>query len=608
MKTGKREKGKGKREEGGSPGIENTRQETRPGVENTRQETGVLRTQNAGVLPAAKSCLYAKGFQRKIAASAGRPFPAGCFQHPDTRWQLPALLLALLLLLPGCKKKTAEAGGADDAAAAPVAVELMTAKTQTIDATVSGQGILAPGQGATARVAASVAGRITQVLVREGDRVKAGQIIAIVDNRPQQAQEKSAGFALTTSEAQARQSELTARAAASDQQQAVKAAQAALDAAKVDRANAVRGAITALKAAQTDEARVKAGARPQEIAQSVSAVAQADATRKRAQTERDRVQFLFDKGIAPRRQLDDAETALTVAEAALTAAQQAESLIRAGARPEELRAAELRTQQAQEAFNAAETGGDAKVRQAEAALEQARKTALTVAARNQDAIAANQAVAQKRADLSAARATAQYAQVRAPLSGVVSRRMLGPGDMADVTIPILEITNPTSVNLVANLTAEDGRQVRPGMPAKITPSDAPEISTSGQVISVGQVDPATNLLSVRIAINGNAGRIKAGEFATAEITVRHAVNVVAVPKQAIVTREEKSVVYAIDGENTAHQKEVKIGAEQNGNVEILSGLKAGEKIAKLGQYELSDGAKVKEAEKEAPEAAASKEP
>ena len=514
----------------------------------------------------------------------------------------PLLLALLILLLPGCRKKAAEESGADDAAA-PVAVELMTAKTQTIDATVTGQGTLAPGQGATARVAASIAGRITQVMVREGDRVTAGQIVALVDNRPQQAQEKSAGFALTTSEAQARQSELTARAADSDQREAVKAALATLDAAKVDRANAVQGAITALKAAQTDEARVRAGARPQEIAQSVSAVAQADATRKRAQTERDRVQFLFDKGIAPRRQLDDADTALTVAESALTAAQQAESLVRAGARAEDLRAAGLRTQQAQEALGAAETGGDAKIRQAETALEQARKTALSVAARKQDAVAANQAVSQKRADFAAARATAQYAEVRAPFAGIVSRRMLNPGDAADTTIPILEISNPTSINLVANLTSEDGRQVRPGMPAKITPSDTPGISVSGQVISVGQVDPNTNLLAVRIAISGNAARIKAGEFATAEITVRHDVNAVAVPKQALVTREEKSVVYAVDADNTAHQKEVKIGAEQNGNVEILSGLKAGERIAKLGQYELSDGAKVKEAEKEAPEAA-----
>ena len=66
----------------------------------------------------------------------------------------------------------------------------------------------------------------------------------------------------------------------------------------------------------------------------------------------------------------------------------------------------------------------------------------------------------------------------------------------------------------------------------------------------------------------------------------------------------------IDADNVAHQREIKRGAEQDGNVEILSGLKAGEKIAKLGQYELSDGAKVKEAEKEAekdaPDSAAAK--
>ena len=509
------------------------------------------------------------------------------------------LLLLLLVTLSGCKKKAAEDALPEDAAAAPVAVEWMTAKAQTIDATVSGQGTLTPGQGATARVAASVAGRLLKVNFREGDRVRAGEIVAVVDNRPQQAQTASAGYALTTSEAQARQSELTAQAAASDQREAVEAAQLALDAARVDRANAVRGAVTAVKAAETDEARVKAGARPQEIAQAVSAVAQADATRRRAETERNRVQFLFEKGIAPKRQLDDAETALTVAGSALTAAQQAESLVRAGARAEEIQAAELRTQAARDAQYAAENGGAAKIQQAQAALEQARKTALTVAARRQDAIAAQRGVAQKRADFAAARATAGYAEVRAPLDGVVSRRLLNAGDAADATTPILEITNPQAVNLAANFTAEDGRQIRAGMSAKISPADSPEISVSGQVLSVGQVDPTTNLLAVRIALNGNANRIKAGEFATAEITIRHNINVVAVPKQAIVSREDKSVVYVIDADNVAHQREIKRGAEQDGNVEILSGLKAGEKIAKLGQYELSDGAKVKQAETDA---------
>ena len=395
-------------------------------------------------------------------------------------------MLAVLLLFPGCKKKAADAGGDDAGPAAPVAVEVMTAKTQTIDATVSGQGTLTPGQGATARVAASVAGRLLKVNVREGDRVSAGQIVAVVDNRPQQAQTQSAGFALTTSEAQARQSELTATAAASDQREAVKAAQAALDAAKVDRANSVQAAATALKSAQTDEARIKAGARPQEIAQAASAVAQANATRNRAQTERDRVQFLFDKGIAPKRQLDDAETALAVAESALTASQQAESLTRAGARTEEIRAAELRTQSAREAETAAETGGAAKIRQAEAALEQARKTALTVAARRQDALAAQRGVAQKRADFDAARATAGYAEVRAPLDGVVSRRLLNPGDAADTTTPILEITNPAAVNLLANFAAEDGRQIRPGMSAKIRPPTRRKLRFPGRFSASGR--------------------------------------------------------------------------------------------------------------------------
>ncbi len=509
------------------------------------------------------------------------------------------VLLASLGGLAGCRRgaSSAEAAKPDAPEAAPVTVEMATAEIRPMAATVSAQGTLAPGQGAVAHVAATTAGRLVSVLVREGDRVTAGQTVAVVDNRVGQAQARSAASALTVSQAQARQSELSVRALETDQANGVRLALLTLQAALLDRDSAIQQARTALLASQTDLQKTQAGARPQEIAQSEQAVAQALATRDRAASEVQRVQFLNDRGIAPRRQLDDAQTALAVANAALTSAQQQTSLVRAGARAEDLRASELRVQQARETLAQAQASGAAKVAQAQAGLRQARASALQVDARRQEALAAQDTIAQKRADLSAAQTAAQTADLRAPISGVVTRRALNPGDSADTTTPVLEITDTRALNLIASLPAEEGAKVRVGMTGQVVSQDAPGRTFAGRVLSVGQIDPQTNLLAVRVAVANVQGALRAGAFATIDIVTRTNPRAVTVPRQAIVAKEGKPVVFTIGADNVAHQKAVATGAEQGGNVEILTGLNAGERVIRLGQYELADGAKVQEAGK-----------
>src|SRR5262249_31943148 len=158
----------------------------------------------------------------------------------------------------------------------------------------------------------------------------------------------------------------------------------------------------------------------------------------------------------------------------------------------------------------------------------------------------------------AAQATAGYAELRAPLSGIVTRRALNPGDLADTTTPVVEITDPRALNLLANLPAEDGMKARAGMPARVTTPDAPGKTFGGRVVSVGQVDPQTNLLTVRIGVHGAGLRV--GSFAAAEIVLHTEARAIVVPKQAVVTHEDKSVVFVVGPDNVAHQKEVVTGA------------------------------------------------
>jgi HlyD family secretion protein len=503
------------------------------------------------------------------------------------------VLFALVAALTGCGRSSDPAAASDTPETKPVTVAVAAAVVRPVESIVSAPGTLAPGQGATARVAAVVAGRLVEVRVREGDRVVAGETLAVVDSRPQAAQARSAAAALTVAEAQARQADLAARAAASDQRSAVHQAQLALNAARLDRDNSVKQARIALSTAETDLGKLRAGARPQEIAQADLVVHQGRATRDRAATELERIQYLFGQGIAAQRQLDDAKTALAVANATLESAQQQASLVRAGTRPEDLHAAELRLEQAREALSQAGTSGRSRVEQARATLHQAEQGALQVATRQQEARAMHEAEHQKQADLAAAQAVAGYATLRSPLSGIVSRRALNPGDMADPATPVVEVTDSRTLNLLANLPAEDGVKVRRGMAVRVTATELPGRSFMGRVVSVGQVDPQTNLLAVRIGVANPTGRLNVGTFATAEIILRTDPRAVVVPKEAVITREGKSVVFVVGHDDVAHQKEVTLGAEQEAMIQILHGVAPGDSVIRRGEYELPDGAKVR---------------
>lgn len=504
----------------------------------------------------------------------------------------PALSLLLVSLIVGCKSEPPAAEG--DKHPEDVAVETVAAENRTMEVTVTAQGTLAPAQGAFARVAAQTPGRLVSVLAREGQFVTAGQVIAMIDSRAQHAQTKSASAALAASLAQQTSAALAVRASAADQASGVHLAELTLKSAQAERDSSVLQAETALQAAQTDLQKTRAGARPQEIAQAVQAVNQATATRSRAAAELDRVRFLFEKGIDSRRQLDDAETALSVADSALASAKESESLVRAGARQEDLRAAEIRVTQARQALDLARTSGAARVSQAEAALIQARQAALQVAVKRQDARAAEQLADQKRAELATAQAGLALTSVRSPFSGTVTRRMLNSGDSADPTTPILELSENGSLNLIANVLPAEGARLKIGMSARITSADIPGVTFPGQVLSIGQIDPQTNLMTVRISVDNARGTLRSGLFVTAEIVVQTLHNAITVPKQAIVTREGKSIVFIVGPDNIAHMREVTAGVEQGGRVALSKGAAAGDNVIRLGQYEIAEGQKVHE--------------
>jgi HlyD family secretion protein len=633
------------------------------------------------------------------------------------KWLVPASILvgcvALVLFIHARRapstpatETTVTTENADKKDETPVAVTTTRASIHPMETVVLVQGVLTPAPGGAARVAASVPGRLAQVLVREGDRVAAGQLLAVLDSRAAAAQTQSASADVQSAAADAHSAALSVGAAQSDATNSVAQAQAAfkstlaeraatiqiaqsnlkqaqsdlkkvsiaantadlsnaveqarlaLEAAREEGSASTQAAQNALQQAQTDLQKTRSGARPQEVAQARQAVSQAhqstvqaQSTRDRAATEAARAQRLFDKGIWALRQLEDTQTALEVANSALQSAQAAEKsaqenldLVRAGAREEDVQAARLRVEGAQQSVDAAQKSSAAKVRAAQSALaltrqnfrqgapsryEDVRAANLKIAAARQDLISAQQTgdarvlaarqaviaagastlqVAAKRADaaskraatsgkfaaLSAAQIAASQNEIRAPLAGVVVKRRLDPGEVADPATPILEIASPDALELVAYVSAEKGAAIRAGMRARVSTESAPHQVVAAQVSSVGQIDPQTNLLSVRLTVSNKAAVLRAGAFAGAEIIIQTKPLAVVVPKASVLARDGKNLVLVVGADSKAHERPVTLGDERGGLTEITSGLKSGERVIREGGYQLDDGAAVEE--------------
>lgn len=482
-------------------------------------------------------------------------------------------LFACLLIVVGCGSNppTTDTTAADEPA--PLAVEMATVTARNVNDTIAVDGSLVLPEGAITNLAPSTAGKLTEVNFKEGDHVTAGQLLAKIDTRTLVAQGQSAIAGAASASATARQSDLAYQAAIADQRAAEVTAKLALEVAVADGKSTVDQAALDLQ-------KLKAGARPQEIAQAQQAVDQARVARDKAKLDTDRDQRLLSEGLVAGSQVDASQAALLTAESSLKSAQSAFDLVKAGNRIEDIQAGEVRLKAARELASK-------QVAQARAALAQARAGTLALSAKAQEATAAHLSATQKQSDAQAAIAGISAGELRSPISGYVVRRFLNKGDVADATTPVFTIArSKPSADFTGNVSPEDARKIRVGMPLLLP-------GMSGRVSAIGQPDPETGLIPIRAHLDGGTA---VGGFVTARVVVTELTNIASVQTAAILAREGQTVVFVVEGDSVK-MTEVESGPESKGFTAILKGVSAGKKIVVLGGHELSDGARVVDAAK-----------
>jgi HlyD family secretion protein len=194
----------------------------------------------------------------------------------------------------------------------------------------------------------------------------------------------------------------------------------------------------------------------------------------------------------------------------------------------------------------------------------------------------------------AALAQFQYSEIRSPIVGVVTDRPLYEGQMATAGAPLLTIMDLSHVIGRAYVSPEQASQLHVGDLATILPGNGlPEIPAKVTVVSPA-LDPNSTTVQIWVEADNPGGKLRPGSTVNVKIVSGTVKNALVVPSAAVLPGGEGAAsVMVIGSDEHAHRTAVRTGIHEDGEVQIISGLHAGERVVTESAYGLPDGTKVK---------------
>jgi multidrug efflux pump subunit AcrA (membrane-fusion protein) len=232
----------------------------------------------------------------------------------------------------------------------------------------------------------------------------------------------------------------------------------------------------------------------------------------------------------------------------------------------------------QHEYDVAEAG----LKAAQAALEQARANTAQAQAKR----------AQAESQLASAETMLGYAQITAPIAGIVTRRSVDPGDLASPGMPLLEIEQAGEYRLEAAVPESLISAIRVGQQVGVSIESLGESGpTQGRIAQINPTaDDASRTFTVKVTMGSQSG-LRSGLYGQLLLPGGERSGL-SVPSSAVVSRGQMQSVFTVE-EGTARLRLVTLGELPDGRYEALSGLTAGDRVV-LDPSGVSDGSPVEE--------------
>lgn len=186
--------------------------------------------------------------------------------------------------------------------------------------------------------------------------------------------------------------------------------------------------------------------------------------------------------------------------------------------------------------------------------------------------------------------------VVAPEDGIVSQRLVSSGQMVNDMDPLAELIDPRSVYVEAAVPIDDLGLIRPGMDATVISPMVPGAAMPARVAALSpSLSPNGATSPARIEFTSGARITQAGAPVEVSITTTSAPDAIVIPTAALFEDavRDSYYVFVVGADGRAHRTAISTGIRSGNEVQVTSGVKAGDVVITSGGYALADGLKVK---------------
>jgi Cu(I)/Ag(I) efflux system membrane fusion protein len=190
--------------------------------------------------------------------------------------------------------------------------------------------------------------------------------------------------------------------------------------------------------------------------------------------------------------------------------------------------------------------------------------------------------------------SSQLVDIESPQDGVVAGLNIREGMRVTPDIEMMSLVDLSSVWMIAQVFEDQANWVKVGEFAEAKLSALPDKTWKGEVEYVyPQVDSITRTLKVRFRFNNPDGVLKPNMYASISLFAEPKLNVLSIPLEALIRSSQGNRVIASLGDGRFQVRPITTGMESGDQVEILSGLHAGERVVASGQFLIDSEANLK---------------
>ncbi|MBL4661725.1 MAG: efflux RND transporter periplasmic adaptor subunit [Alcanivoracaceae bacterium] len=191
-------------------------------------------------------------------------------------------------------------------------------------------------------------------------------------------------------------------------------------------------------------------------------------------------------------------------------------------------------------------------------------------------------------NLDQAKMDLDFTRIKAPISGVITKRSIKKGNLIQLNTAVYEIVDFDSLQAVINVPENKWGLFENNLEVvfDFASFDKP---VTGRILRMDPVvDSSTGTFRVVIAIDDHQAKLRPGLFGKTQIVLDKRQDVLLVTKNAVIREDDKSFVYVINADRSVIKTTIQLGYEMDESIEILAGLEESQQVITTGKNNVSE--------------------